>query len=607
MNKKYLSNNWIKRLINRYINIDKVIVFDWETTGLQPYHGDRGFAFSLCEENFENSVYRLDTFPQNIRVLDDIIQDPDIAIVAHNFKFDFSFCQVHKLKIPARKVIHCTIIMSQLLRNTAPSHALDYLSWELAGIPRNLDAKVKKLAEKLGGYQNVPHHLMTKYQRWDAIRTMMLFKTFWKHILKNKKLLKLYIYEMQNQLVTQHYEEFGIEVDFVETSRLIFDLNEKAIVAEKEFHTLAEDPTINIASDKQIGDYLFNKLNLPIIKYTEKSDEENLVPSTDKDTIFKLQEKHNLPILDKLLAHRSYAKGVSILKGYLEKRDENRRIHTEIMTNSAQTGRKKSSNPNLMNVAKEKAFSNPYPIPARGCFISGKDGRLYFIDYKGLQMRLMIGVSGEKELMDIVNNDGDTHYPTMQCFLGYDEVEELRETNPDEFDTVRGVFKNVGFSMAFGAQLPVIGAYLKKPVSAVSGGYFAYKNRFPRLTGLYQRFYNEARLKGYVNTDYGRILCVNSPHMSLNYAIQHLESVILKRSEVRIDKYLREVWDDKIRQALSVHDEVILYAPNFYVNHDKKFIPDIQKIMVNFPELPVKLGTDVEISDTNWKDSKKWK
>lgn len=391
----------IQKRIQEYKLCKDVISFDFETTGLQPYHGDRAFSFCFGDENYchvvrldNNSWYQIETEKllyciqnnkniwkyiqkmssteeNNFKRLKDLIEQRDegfinIALIIHNCKFEKSFCKIHDIDFRDDLIVHDPMLMSRLLDNQAISHELIKLVFRLGGDPfgkmTKIDKLVKEENEHLGGYQFINEKLMTEYQFYDAIMPLMLHGAFLPEIMVRENLFEDYIWEVHTALVSQEIEQEGIKVHEKNCNKLLKWLDEEIDKMQHECFDLVGE-YINMSSPRQIERVLFKKLKFPIISFSNKG-----AAKTDKDVVFKLQEEYDHPFLNLLIKWRSYTGGKSNIQSYIDLMDEYGKIHTTLSTCQAKTHRQSSSKPNLQNVAKESALKNPFPVPARQCF-----------------------------------------------------------------------------------------------------------------------------------------------------------------------------------------------------------------------------------------------
>ena len=609
-----------------------ICVFDVETTGTKAQHKDDIFSYCIGWPVYGNSGEVVDVYVEVRRVdnedgeknknnwiyLQKLFLDATITKIAHNFKFELHFLHRHGIEIAENTIWHDTMLMSQCLRNLAPSHALDFLCWELCGYSRELDEAVKKEFKALGSYQLINHDLMDQYQRADGERPFLLFFTFSKFLKDEPARYNDYLVEIENTKSTQKEESFGIQLDFRNMQRLeLWLYGELEKVRDESFEILSE--YINLNSDDQVRRILYEKLQLPILGYTKGAQAK---PSTDKDILLTLRAQFNHPIIDLILRQRSYSKALSTLKSYYKHARSGDVIFPHFNQNM-RTSRKSSSDPNLQNVSKDAALKNPYPVAMRKCFRCRKGYVLLPVDYSGIEMRLIIAHSGESELIEMLQKDrfADLHHCTLECFLmpgvfgtrrdqvfreGRRLAIELKESDKKLYKVQRGGYKNTGFCIAYGGSTQKVAVVLSKTVDEIRRGDANYRRRFPKISGLTQSIIEEVNRNGFIITPFGRKLYVpkDKPYIGANYKIQGTAAGVLKRAQNRIGKLLEKPMYREIKMILDVHDELIFEYPRILLNRKDEILPEFSRIMVDMPEIPVPLGVEWNISTTNWNDKK---
>lgn len=582
--------------------------FDVETTGFDYYGDDTIFAF--CIGNMKGKVknYRLDgkwgyDAGEAEKILQNFWFDTSIEKIMHNAKFDYSFVCEHLKKlgkrIPPITKIHDTMMMSRLLRNLAPSHALDYLAWELGEYDRSLDAVIKKQGNALGGYQNIPGHLMDVYQKRDGERTALLFQTFYPHIKKDVKLYKDYLVEMELIKTTQRMEKHGILVDKNNCTKLIKWLMRELDDIQAEIKKMTGE-FINLNSDASVARILYRKLQMPILKYTPTNQ-----PATDKNTLSRLRETNPHPIHDLIEKQRSYTKGIAMIESYLKFSRHTGYIHPNINTNKARTGRESSENPNLQNVSKNAALLNKFPVPARRAFRAPPGSVLYLVDYSGIELRLIIDQCGDLELIDMINEGIDIHDLFCQYWFSDNVYKNLKDLKRK--DVLRGGGKNANFGLAYGASPFKLSSTLGLNLAETLEGYKRICDRFPKIAFFTKNLMDVIREQGYVLTPFGRRLYVpkDKIYAGSNYLIQGTAAGVLKRAQIKVDKYCRIVLKDNVHIVIPVHDELILEYKRKLFNKRHVILPKISRLMTNIPEIKVKLDVEWKVTYTNWSSAKK--
>lgn len=596
-----------------FIKHSAIASFDVETTGINPYKGARIFSYSIGW-HFENNsdpileICRLDNSDEKINkrnreYLKWFFADSSIVKIAHNYKFELSFLTTENIYVPIDTKWIDTMILAQVWRNDSPSQALDYLCWELGGYTRELDKKVKAAAKALNNnYQLVNVALMNKYQTADAERPLLLYDFIMPQIVNDTKQYAAYLREMEVVPVTQRMESYGIMID----RENIYNLQEKygdllQETQNESFKLLNE--FINFNSDEQVARILFRKYQFPIKKLTDTGK-----ASTDKDVLMEMRTEHNHPIFNIILKCRSYSKALSTLKSYLKFANETEIINPNINTNRARTGRQSSSSPNLQNVGKEEVLKNPFPVPLRKSFRARPSHVLFFVDYSGIEMRLIVEATKEPELynMLLTDPDADLHHPTVECFLGVKEANNLLKKDKKKYKVFRSAFKNTGFCIAYGGSVVKVAFTLGKRVDEIRDGDANYRRRFQRILNFTPAMMEQVRRFGYIETSLGRKLHIpaNKAYIGSNYRIQGTAAEILKIAQVKIDRYLQKETNDKVRIILPIHDELIFSYPRNMLTHAENILGEISRLMIEIPGIDIPLRVEWKMSTTDWNAAK---
>lgn len=579
--------------------------FDIETTGTNQFV-DKIFSHCIGTCTGKVAVYR--GYDIQKKKMQPFFDNTNIEKIAHNFKFELSFLKQSNITVPKETIWHDTMIMSQLLHNLRPSYKLEDLWYELDDdADLSIDKKVRQQADARGGrYDRVDKDLFHEYQVMDGWRPMLLFDLYYPTIKADEDLYKEYRNEIEFTKVCIKMEEEGICVDVEETEKLINDLQIKINEIHEQVFDI-EGGYINIKSDNKVRRLLYKKYKLPVLALTKTG-----LPSVDKDTIIELLSKfpENKEILNLVLQIRSYTTGCSIATSYLDLMDSNNIVHPSIQPNEARTGRPSCRKPNLLNVAKEDVRKNPYPVPARKCFRVKPDQVLYFPDYKGLQMRLIADLCGEREMLDIIKDGGDVHrIPTELFYSGLTSPKVKKDLLSDkDWGKYRGAGKNCNFAMPFGAGVKQAATTLMLPLDIARIGVEAYCYRFPRVAAFSASQMNQVRRFGYVMTHFGRKLYVlkDKAYMGANYLIQGDEAGLMKRAIVKINNYFEERWDDQLRLILDIYDEIIFSAPCHLVKYEKEYMEDVSILMTDIPQIKVRLDVEWKRSKGTWHEAVKF-
>jgi DNA polymerase I len=590
--------------------------FDVETDGLRPYNGTRMFAYCIGWPVFVGDemvdvrvdVRRLDGSRRerirNLRYLKEFFADVSIAKVAHNYKFERSLLTVHNIHVPDETVWHDTMLASQLLRNLAPSHALDYLSWEIFGYTREYDKEVRKMAKAMGGrYDLVDPDLMSVYQYHDGVRPCLLWY-LWHYVCQdihpegNPRLWEDYLNEIALALTTERMECYGMMIDVEGTEDLLEWLEGQFDDVQRETYEYLRE-YVNLNSDAKLRSLLFTRMGFPILRYTDKG-----VASTDKHVMRELKDLFpGERIFDLILRWRSYGNGITMNRKYLELMDAGNVIHPNIKTNHARTGRESSESPNMQNISKEESFDNPFPVPSRKAFRARPRHVMYLVDYAGIEMRLIADRSGEQDMIDAFVTGEDPHHLATEIFGGgADYINKLKASDPTAYKTLRGGVKNMHFALAYGAGVRKLALMLGMQPDEMKPLYDIYEERYPHIAHFSANTSKVILDQGYITTPFGRDLWVpqNKAYSGSNYLIQGTAAGILKRAQVRVDDYLKSEWSDDVRIVLPIHDELVIEMPVCHLQYMDELLYQIGRLMTEMDEIVVALEVECKKTKTTW-------
>lgn len=607
------------------IDFSRYKVIDYETYSESGVYGDalkphkaKIFSYCIGHHTGEVDVCRVDNEDEKLNLynwekLHNFWADTTIKKIAHNCKYELGVNRSNKINTPQDTVIHDTMIISQLNRNLAVSHALDYLIWELTEYSviyngreynsRAIDNLVKSEAKLRGGYHNVEKSLMDVYQFADGQRPFLLFMLWYEELLNNKKLYADYINEIELIKVTEDMESIGLHIDINNCKKTIEELKERVYEVELETRDKL-GVFVNFNSPEQLKHILYNELKLPILKFTKSG-----APSTDKDTLadlreYMLENKMNdeMEILDLILMYRSFTKGIGNLQGYIDNSEDNIVYHS-ILTNRAKTGRQASKNPNLQNVEKSTPTDkNPFPVGARQCFICHPGHDMYFVDYSGIELILIIEASKCLKMIENMKNGLHPHIIFCELFFGDKWVSKA------ETGELYGPGKNGHFCLCYGGSLNKLASTLSLDIDFVKQGLDSYGKEYPEIVNCVKNGLSTVKRIGYVETVFGRKLWLMRDKLYgwLNYYIQGTAAGILKRAQVNIKKYFNDNWKSStLKMVLPIHDELVLRIPKNLSKYDKfTIINDISEIMTNMPLIKSPLKVEWKMTSTNWDAAK---
>lgn len=476
-------------------------------------------------------------------------------VIFQNAKFDLHVLKAGGLELPQSLIVDDTMLESFVLDPTE-KHGMDTLAVKyLQGYSPMSFEDVTKGVEN---FSEVPIEEAAFYSVEDAVVTYKLDEVLQRNLHKQSSLL-VNVYEgIDRPLLPILFsmEELGVYLDqerlahlSTEWSRELVDLEAKAIGLLTE--TGIEVPTdFNLASPKQIGMILFEKLQLPVIKKTKTG------ASTDVSVLEELARVHPFP--QALLEIRELQKLISTyvdsLSGLVDSRTQ--RLHTEFSQTIAATGRLASSRPNLQNIPirseRGKLIREAFSVPA---------GRVLLgVDYSQIELRLLAHYSRDRNLLVAFKEGADIHRRTASLILG---KEEARLTSDE-----RRMAKTINFGIIYGQT--AFGLSKQLGISRTEAQQFinAYFATYPGIGAFTEEAVSRARKTGFSETLSGRrrpipdILSKNVPmrlfaeRVAVNTPLQGTAADLIKVAMIRVyEKVLPKYPSSKM--ILQVHDELL--------------------------------------------------
>ena len=357
--------------------------------------------------------------------------------------------------------------------------------------------------------------------------------------------------------VLARMEQVGVKVDLDSLRDFADGLRRKMVEREAEVRRLADEPSLNILSPKQIGVILFEKLKLDPKARKPKSGNW----PTDEQTLSHLADRS--PIIDAILDYRGLRKLLSTyiepFAGYISPVDG--RVHTTFNQALTATGRLSSSNPNLQNIP----IRTEEGREIRKAFVPGEAGWVMMsADYSQIELRLMAHLCGDAHLVDAFRHGVDVHAATAAKIFRI----PLEEVTADQ----RRIAKTANFGIMYGISSFGLAERLRcsrTEAKQIIDDYFA---SFPSIRGFIDATVAQARERGYVETLFGRrryiadIAAGNAAVRALaernavNAPIQGTAADIIKLAMIAVDRRLRE-GGFRARMVLQIHDELLLEVP----------------------------------------------
>jgi DNA polymerase-1 len=568
------------------------VCFDTETTGLNPLTAALvGIAFS-----WEAGKGFYVPFPEDSKEAQEIIEQlrpffeaESIEKIGQNLKYDIKV--LHKYNVSIKGKCFDTMLAHYLI-NPDMRHSMDVLAETyLNYTPISITELIGKKGKNQLSMRDVPLEQQTEYAVEDADITFQLAQHF-RPELKEANTEELFNdIEIPLLHVLADMEQEGINLDKAFLNSLAKDLDDDIKNLELKIYKAAGEE-FNIASPKQLGEILFDKLKLVDKPKKTKTGQY----STAEDVLSYLAKDHE--IIQSVLDYRGLSKLKSTYVDALPEQIEEStgRVHTDYMQTVAATGRLSSNNPNLQNIPirtergrqVRKAF-----IPRNG------DYTLLAADYSQIELRIIAALSDEATMIEAFKNGEDIHASTASKVFNIPLEAVTREQRSNAKTVNFGIIYGVS---AFGLsnQTDLSRAEAKELIET-------YYKTYPKLRNYISEQIDFARENGYVQTVLGRrryLKDINGSNAvvrgaaernAVNAPIQGSAADIIKIAMINIHKKL-EAGNYKSKMLLQVHDELVfdIFKPEL-----EELKTMIKSEMENAYKLSVPLDVELGVGN-NW-------
>ena len=378
----------------------------------------------------------------------------------------------------------------------------------------------------------------------------------------------------------------GIAIDRAEFEKMSIELEAELQRLTAEIYELA-GVEFNINSPRQLGEILFEKMNLPSFKKTEKQ----RAASTRVDVLEELAASFPLP--KKVLEYRSLSK----LKGtYIDAlpnlvHPKTGRLHTTFHQTVAATGRLSSSDPNLQNIPIRTDLARRL----RRAFVAAPGTRLLSADYSQIELRVLAHLSRDPALIEAFRAGEDIHDRTARQVFGESSAVSQSER--------RRRAKIINFSIIYGKTAFTLGKEFGVPTREAQAFIDAYLDRYPKVRELIEEIIRETRRTGKVRTLFGRQRYVPeigsrnratrsaAERVAVNTPIQGTAADLIKKAMIDLARRLREERLET-RLLLQVHDELVLEAPEAEIERASRVV---RETMEGVHPLEVPLRVDLKV------------
>ncbi len=391
--------------------------------------------------------------------------------------------------------------------------------------------------------------------------------------------------------VLAQMEKDGVKIDVNELREFASSLRERMSECESRIRTLAGNANLNVASPKQLGELLFEKLKLdPKMKKTQRGSY-----PTDEETLSSLYDKS--PVIEDILQYRAARKLLSTyiepIPGYVSQKDG--RVHTTFNQALTSTGRLSSSNPNLQNIPVRTEEGQQI----RRAFVASPGHVIMSADYSQIELRIMAHCCGDEHMTEAFRNGLDVH-SAMAAKIFHKELAQVTAQD-------RRMAKTANFGIMYGISAFGLAQRLdvsRTQASELINDYFA---SFPSIKVFLDKVLQDARANGYVQTLFGRrryVPDVNSTNgnvrsvaerNAINAPIQGTAADIIKLAMIGVHKELG-VRGLSAKMILQIHDELLLEVPQSEIEEVKDLLI---KQMENVVRLSVPLTVECDYGK-NW-------
>ncbi len=568
------------------------VCFDTETTDIDALHADLvGFSFSYkAREAFYVPVP--DDFESAKKIVEEfkpLFNDPSIEKIAHNIKYDLKVLQRYGIEVA--EPIFDTMIAHYLI-NPEAKQSMDFLSmFYLNYQPVSIETLIGKKGKGQGNMRDLKPEEICDYACEDADITLQLKNLFEPEIQKPHLSDLFYKMEMPLVKVLKDMEFEGISIDVPALIDYSKELDNTLIRLDQEIKAAAGED-FNIDSPKQLGEVLFEKLNISSKAKKTKTGQY----ATSEDILQK--HEHDHPIIPMILEYRQLRKlkstYVDPLPTMCDKVDG--RIHTNFMQTVTATGRLSSNNPNLQNIPIRSAKGREI----RRAFVArSSEFQLMAVDYSQIELRIIAALSEDPNMIEAFQQGHDIHAATAANVFHTPLDEVTREQ--------RSAAKAVNFGIIYGQSAFGLSQNLSISRTEAKGIIDAYFEQYNTIKKYMDNVIAQARELGYVETIMKRrryLPDINSANAvvrgyaernAVNAPIQGSAADIIKMAMIAVAAAMKSE-NVKSKMILQVHDELVF---DVHVSEEQRMQTLVKEAMENAIKLVVPMEVEWKIAP-NW-------
>ncbi|MBR9857814.1 MAG: DNA polymerase I [Gammaproteobacteria bacterium] len=521
-----------------------------------------------------------------------LLEDEQLIKLGQNLKYDANVLKNHGIEL--KGIGLDTMLESYVLNSVQTRHDMDSMAaFYLNHHTISFESIAGKGAKQLT-FNQIPLEQAGPYAAEDADITLRLHHHLAPKLAVEPELQQVFSeIEMPLVPILAKMEYTGVRIDSGLLAIQSEEIAKRLKELELEAFELAGEP-FNLGSPKQLGEILFNKLELPVLKKTPKG-----APSTAEEVLQELALDYPLPKL--LMEYRGLSKLKSTYTDKLPQmvNEHSGRIHTSYHQANTATGRLSSSDPNLQNIPIRTAEGRRI----RQAFVAAPGYKLVAADYSQIELRIMAHLSRDKGLLDAFAQGLDIHKATAAEVFGValDQVttEQRRRAKAINFGLIYGM-SAFGLSRQLGIGRNEAQQYMD-----------IYFERYPGVLRYMEDTRTLAADKGYVATLFGRRLYLpeinakngarrkGAERAAINAPMQGTAADIIKKAMIKVAGWLEQQQTDEVQMLMQVHDELV-----FEIREDKvaAFKEQIRDLMEQAASLDVPLLVEVG-EGNNWDEA----
>ncbi|WP_082012279.1 DNA polymerase I [Belnapia sp. F-4-1] len=523
-------------------------------------------------------------FAEAMAALKPLLEDPAVLKVLQHAKYDLEVLGRAENGGIAVAPIDDTMLISYAMEAGKHGHGMDELSrLHLDHTPVPYD-QVTGTGRARISFAAVPLDKATAYAAEDADVTLRLWQVLRPRLREDGALALYEQVERRMVAVLRNMEVEGIKVDGAELARIGEDFVARMAVLEGEIHGLAGRP-FAVGSPKQLGEILFDEMKLPGGRKGKSG-----AWGTDAAVLEELAAQ-GTPLARKVLDWRQLSKLKSTYVDGLTAQLDPRtgRVHTDFSMANTSTGRLASTEPNLQNIPVRTEEGQRI----RRAFVADPGHVLMSADYSQIELRLLAHMADVPALREAFETGQDIHSRTAA---------DIFRLAPDAVDReARRRAKTINFGIIYGMSAFGLAGRLGIGAGEAKGIIDAYFGQYPGIRAAMERLKEEARLRGYVSTSFGRRLWIQdigtkdpvrragAERAAINAPFQGGAAEIIKRAMVRLPRALTEA-GLQARLLLQVHDELVLEVPEAEVEPTAALV---RQVMEGVATLRVPLAVEV--------------